>query len=34
MAFVCDKSTIEGGDAGQFLNVSFYLTQLRFVHFA
>ena len=31
MAFVCDKSTIEGGDAGQVhfhLNVSFYLAQL------
>ena len=37
MVFVCDKSTIDGGDAGQFhlhLNVSFYLAQLCFVHFA
>ena len=37
MAFVCDKNTIEGGDAGQFylhLNVSFYLAYLCFVHFA
>ena len=37
MAFVCDKSTIAGGDSGQFhlhLIVSFYLAQLWFVHFA
>ena len=37
MVFVCDKSTIEGGDVCQFhlhLNVSFYLAQLCFVHFA
>ena len=37
MAFVCVKSTIEGGDACQFhlhLNVRFHLAKLCFVHFA